>query len=116
MLAGAPGTGKSTIALTLAAVVTTGGRWPDGTICMPGHVLVWSGEDDAADTLLPRLLAAGGDPRRFHFVSGTVDRDGARPFDPATDIPPLLTAARGIPDVRVGARGSCGVGGAWRQP
>ena len=56
------------------------------------------GEDDAADTLLPRLLAAGGDPRRFHIVSGTVDRDGPRPFDPAMDIPALLTAAREVPD------------------
>jgi len=98
MLAGAPGTGKSTIALTLAAVVTAGGRWPDGTKCTPGHVLAWSGEDDPSDTLLPRLLAAGGDPRRLHIVSGTVERDGLRQFDPATDIPALLTAAREIPD------------------
>ena len=98
MLAGAPGAGKSTIALTLAAVVTTGGRWPDGTKCTPGHVLVWSGEDDPADTLLPRLLAAGGDPKRFHIVSGTIDRDGPRQFDPATDLPALLTAAREIPE------------------
>ncbi len=97
MLAGAPGTGKSTIALTLAAVVTAGGRWPDGTKCAPGHVLVWSDEDDPADTLLPRFLAAGGDPRRVHFVIGSVDRDGARQFDPATDIPALLVAAREIP-------------------
>ena len=98
MLAGAPGAGKSTIALTLAAVLTVGGRWPDGTKCAPGHVLVWSGEDDPSDTLLPRLLAAGGDPKRFHIVSATVDRDGARQFDPATDIPALLTAAREIPE------------------
>jgi putative DNA primase/helicase len=98
MLAGAPGAGKSTIALTLAAVVTTGGRWPDGTKCTPGHVLVWSGEDDPADTLLPRLLAAGGEKKRFHIVSGTVDRDGPRQFDPATDLPALLTAAQEIPE------------------
>jgi putative DNA primase/helicase len=96
VLAGAPGAGKSTIALTLAAVVSAGVRWPDGTECTPGHVLVWSDEDDPADTLLPRLLAAGGDPKRFHIVSATVDRDGARQFDPATDIPALLTAAREI--------------------
>jgi hypothetical protein len=68
MLAGSPGAGKSTIALTLAAVATAGGRWPDGTECTPGHVLVWSGEDDPADTLLPRLLAAGGDPKRRYSM------------------------------------------------
>jgi hypothetical protein len=50
---------------------------------------------DPADTLLPRFLAAGGDPRRVHFVTGSVDRDGVRQFDSATDIPALLTAARG---------------------
>jgi hypothetical protein len=98
ILAGPPGAGKSAIAITLGAVVTVGGRWPDGTKCAPGHVVVWSGEDDPADTLLPRLLAAGGDPRRFHIVSATVDRDGPRQFDPATDIPALLTAAREIPE------------------
>ena len=31
ILAGAPGTGKTTLALAFAATVTTGGRWPDGT-------------------------------------------------------------------------------------
>ena len=98
VMAGAPGTGKSTIALALVAVVATGGRWPDGTICRPADVLVWSGEDDPADTLLPRLLAAGGELRRVHFVSGAVDGDGPRLFDLATDIPALLTAAREIPD------------------
>ena len=98
MLAGAPGTGKSTIGLELAAVVTTGGRWPDGTRCKLGNVLVWSDEDDPEDTLLPRFLAAGGDPRRIHFVTGTADRDGVRHFDPATDIPLLLAAARQIPE------------------
>ncbi|WP_155402821.1 AAA family ATPase, partial [Ralstonia solanacearum] len=64
ILAGAPGQGKTTIALAFAATVTSGGRWPDGSRCGPGNVLVWSGEDDPADTLLPRLLAAGGDRGR----------------------------------------------------
>jgi hypothetical protein len=70
VLAGAPGTGKSTIAIAFAAVVTTGGPWPDGMECAPGHVLVWSDEDDPADTLLPRFLAAGGDPRRLTYRNG----------------------------------------------
>jgi len=33
LLAGAPGQGKTTIAMSLAATVTIGGRWPDGTRC-----------------------------------------------------------------------------------
>lgn len=64
LLAGAPGQGKTTIAMDLAATVTLGGRWPDGTRCAAGNVLVWSGEDDYTDTLLPRLIAAGVDRKR----------------------------------------------------
>ena len=33
ILAGAPGQGQTTIALAMAATVTIGGRWPDGTRC-----------------------------------------------------------------------------------
>ncbi|OOO03602.1 MAG: DNA primase TraC [Chromatiales bacterium USCg_Taylor] len=93
ILAGAPGAGKSTIAIALAATVTSGGRWPDGTKCDPADVMVWSGEDDPKDTILPRFLAAGGDPRRLHIITGVTDRDGPRPFDPGTDIPALSAAA-----------------------
>ena len=69
ILAGAPGQGKTTLALTLAATVTIGGRWPDGRISEQGNVLIWSGEDDAADTLLPRLIAAGADRNKCFFCS-----------------------------------------------
>ena len=46
ILGGAPGTGKTTISMALAATVTTGGAWPDGSRCLAGNVVVWSGEDD----------------------------------------------------------------------
>jgi putative DNA primase/helicase len=98
MLAGAPGAGKSTVATRMSATVTIGGQWPDGTKCDPGHVIVWSDEDNPEDTLLPRFLAAGGDPKRIHFVTGTANSDGVREFDPATDIPRLQAAAREVPE------------------
>jgi len=101
LVAGAIGAGKTTVAIGLAAVVTTGGLWPDSTRCTQGDVLIWSDEDDPEDTLLPRFLAAGGDPRRIHFVTGTVDRDGTRHFDPATDIPALVAAGRNITDLKL---------------
>ena len=100
LLAGAPGTGKTTAALSMAATVTTGGCWPDGYRCSVGDVLVWSGEDDPADTLLPRLLAAGADPSRVYFVQGVYQAGEVRPFDPATDVTALLAAARELPDLR----------------
>lgn len=96
ILAGAPGQGKTTIALAMAATVSIGGRWPDGTRCAPGNVLIWSGEDDAQDTLVPRLLAAGADCSRCFFVDGS-SRDGEIvPFDPARDLGQLLQAIEKI--------------------
>lgn len=95
LLAGAPGQGKTTIAVgAFAATVTTGGRWPDGSRCTCGNVIVWSGEDDAADTLLPRFLAAGGDRARIFFVQGMRDDGGLHPFDPAHDMASLVMAIR----------------------
>ncbi len=92
ILAGAPGQGKTTIALAMAATITIGGRWPDGSRCGAGNVLIWSGEDDPADTLVPRLMAAGADRARCHFIAGT-QRDGeVVPFDPARDLGQLLEA------------------------
>lgn len=94
ILAGAPGTGKTTIAIAVAAVVSSGGFWPDGTRSQPGNVLLWSGEDSAADTLVPRLRAAGADLSRVLIV-GDVPEDGLkRPFDPARDVPALECEAQ----------------------
>ncbi|HEY2560757.1 MAG TPA: AAA family ATPase [Caldimonas sp.] len=101
ILAGAPGQGKTTIAIDMAATVTSGGRWPDGSGCDAGHVLIWSGEDDPADTLLPRLIAAGAEKSRVHFVSGTRADGELRPFDPATDMAQLADLASRIGDVRL---------------
>ena len=101
LLAGAPGTGKTTIAVSIAATVSAGVRWPDGTAGEHGDVLIWSGEDGVADTLLPRLMVAGGYPGRVHFVDGITDNGKARPFDPATDMPALVKAARILPNLKL---------------
>jgi AAA domain-containing protein len=101
LLAGAPGTGKTTIALAFSAMVTRGGQWPDGAEIDPGRVLIWSGEDDIPDTLLPRLLAAGGTPDRVHFIRGTTEHGKSRLFDPATDMPKLVAAARELPNLKL---------------
>ena len=97
ILAGQPGTGKTTIALAFAAAITRGGRWPDGTRAAPSDVVVWSGEDDPADTLVPRLLAMGADRSRVHFVGDVRDGGGLRrSFDPANDMPALERATATI--------------------
>ncbi|WP_296703921.1 AAA family ATPase [Thiocapsa sp. UBA6158] len=86
ILAGAVATGKTTIALAMAATVSIGGRWPDGSIAQLGRVVIWSGEDGIADTLVPRLAAAGADLNQITFLEGIVDNKGRRSFDPSIDI------------------------------
>ena len=71
ILAGNPGLGKSQICASIAAIVTTGGQWPvDGSDCPLGSVIFVNAEDDPADTLRPRLEAAGADLRRVHIIDG----------------------------------------------
>jgi hypothetical protein len=101
ILAGAPGQGKTTIALAFAATVTSGGRWPDGARCAAGNVLVWSGEDDPADTLLPRLMAAGADPKRVFFVTGSRVKGEVHSFDPSRDMVALTAQCDRIGNVRL---------------
>ncbi|MHB8247985.1 MAG: AAA family ATPase [Acidithiobacillus sp.] len=94
VLAGMAGTGKTTIALAVAATLTASGRWPDGEVCRTSaNVVMWSGEDDAADTLVPRLMAMGADVARVHLITGTRGDDGKlRGFDPASDMALLESA------------------------
>ena len=98
LLAGAGGTGKSTIAFNIAATITNGGLWPDGSRCnAPGNVLIWSSEDDPADTIKPRLMAVGANENRYGVISGTIDEQGLRcPFDAALDMDSLREAVSSI--------------------
>lgn len=92
VLGGAPGTGKTTIAQSLAAVVSKGALWPDGHRASVGNVIIWSGEDDPADTLTPRLIASGADMTRIWFVGDTNDHGERRSFDPSRDTEALRHA------------------------
>lgn len=80
LLAGDPSLGKSLLTLDLASRISRGTAWPD---CQeipnpPGAVVILSSEDDPADTIKPRLLAAGADCRRV------VAFTGIRELDPET--------------------------------
>ena len=100
VLAGAPGTGKTTLAMAMAAAVSAGSALPSGWKPRRGSVLIWSGEDDPADTLVPRLIAAGADRSRIKFVRDTIDEDDyRRPFDPSRDVDMLAVTAAGISDI-----------------
>ncbi len=68
LLQGDPGGGKSTLMLSIIAALSNGGILPDGTrVKKPLHVIYQCSEDGAADTIKPRLLAAGADCQNVAF-------------------------------------------------
>ena len=96
LIAGDPGLGKSFLTMDIAARVTRAGTgwndgedrdqngrgpgdWPDAPTPLraPGEVVIFNAEDDAGDTLRPRLEAAGADIDRVRIIDG-VDRDEER--------------------------------------
>ena len=105
LLVGHPGVGKSQLALVLAATVSQGWNWPDGSSCLRGHSLVLSAEDDPADTILPRLMANGANLGRVHVLAGVREgftpegREVRRELCLADDIDKLSAALEKIPDV-----------------
>ena len=102
MIAGHPGLGKSQLTTFLAAQVTNGGRWPAGEGRAPkGSVLMLSAEDDVADTIRPRLEAAGADVDRVHMLTAIRDADAMRGFNLARDLLALEAALVQIGDVRL---------------
>ena len=82
MLDGDPGIGKSLLMTQLAANLSRGHPLPDQdgqpTLATGGaHVTVMlSTEDGLADTLKPRLDAAGADSSKIKVLTGWVDADG----------------------------------------
>ncbi|MEO5326966.1 MAG: AAA family ATPase [Magnetococcus sp. THC-1_WYH] len=74
--AGDPGLGKSQIGLYQAAIVSTGGLWPDGSQCSsPGNVVIISVEDDPGDTIKPRLAACCADMNKIFILETITDMD-----------------------------------------
>src|SRR5215216_4258861 len=76
LIEGDPGTGKSAAATDLAARVSVGKPWPDGSKCEAGGTVILSAEDGLADTIRPRFDAAGGDPSKVVAVSTVPDGEG----------------------------------------
>jgi hypothetical protein len=77
LLDGDPNLGKSFVTLDLCARLSTGRPFPDDSLGPgPCASLILNAEDDAADTILPRLQALGADLGRV-FVPGARELAGA---------------------------------------
>jgi hypothetical protein len=93
LLWGDPGVGKSTIALDIAARISRGAAWPDGSPASLGAVVILTAEDGLADTVRPRLDAHGGDVTRVHVLRAVREANGVeRPVSLTHDLGPLEQA------------------------
>ncbi len=87
VVAGDQGLGKSTLLLDAAARVTRGAEWPDGSGRAPmGTVIIFASEDDPADTIIPRLMAADADLNKVHIIRGVREAGKRRTFNLAADL------------------------------
>lgn len=80
LFAGKGGTGKTTFVMSLAAQLTRGETWPDGSPCPMGDVLYFYTEDRIEYTLLPRFLASGGARERIFFHRYVKEKSGKAQF------------------------------------
>ncbi|OYY58987.1 MAG: hypothetical protein B7Y55_01255 [Polynucleobacter sp. 35-46-207] len=97
LLAGAGGTGKTTLALGIAAAITSGGTFPTGQKYLGrSNILIWSSEDDPEDILMPRLAAMGADLERIYILKSVREDGDDRTFNAATDLDGLKTAVDSI--------------------
>jgi putative DNA primase/helicase len=106
LLIGDPGLGKSLVTIDIAARISRGLDFPDGACGEVGEVILLSAEDDAADTIRPRLDAAGADVARIHTLEGmrvtlSDNSTAVRAFNLETGIATLEDALARLPGVRL---------------
>lgn len=101
LIAGHPGLGKSQVAVFLAATTSIASQWPTSSHTSPiGSTIILSAEDDASDTIKPRLEAAGGDPSKVYILDGVAtENNGHRFFSMEEDLKKLASMIEKIGDV-----------------
>jgi AAA domain/Primase C terminal 2 (PriCT-2)/RepB DNA-primase N-terminal domain len=78
LIGGDPGLGKSQLSIFVASIISQAGEWP----CQEGRspkrsVIMLSAEDGVADTIVPRLMAAGADLDKVKIVTAVHEEDGS---------------------------------------
>jgi hypothetical protein len=101
MTSGGLGLGKGLLACDLAARVTTGRPWPNGSPGEePGTVIVISAEDNAED-FKRRFRAADADETKVKILDCVLHEGRAEPFLVARDMDKLARMCRDLGDVRL---------------
>ncbi|MEZ6142124.1 MAG: bifunctional DNA primase/polymerase [Zavarzinella sp.] len=104
LIAGRPKAGKSFLTCDIAARVSTGSTWPDGTPCQQGEVIFMTAEDDPEDTIRPRLENAGADLKKIHLLRGITCSDGTEEKElmiRLTDVEQIDQAIKDVPGCRL---------------
>ena len=106
LFVGDPGKGKSLVTVDIAARMSRGTRFPDGASCEVADTIFLSAEDDAQDTIRPRLDAAGADVARIHRVKAVkvILADGGTgesAFSLERDLDRLEDAIKKIPSAQM---------------
>lgn len=93
LLDGEPGSGKSLMALDLAARVSRGQAMPlsRSRPAGPADVVIFNADDNLADTVRPRLEAAGADLSRIHCCDAAITAADLAPRKPALIVLDPLT-------------------------
>jgi len=102
LLVGRPGEGKSFLTMYIAAVVSNGGPWPDGSGNAPrGPVLMICIEDDAGDTIRTRLDSHYANVSQIHLMTMVrrIGEDG-KPHDVCFTLADLHALEQAIEQIR----------------
>jgi putative DNA primase/helicase len=80
IFSGPPDCGKTTVLVDVIARYSTGRDYPDGmtNAAEPGEVLMLIAEDDPADTIKPRLIAADADISKISYLRAVQIQQKAR--------------------------------------
>jgi putative DNA primase/helicase len=102
LIEGDPDLGKTTLTLDLAARLSTGAAMPDGSTGIgPAGVVILGAEDGLADTVRPRLEAAGADLERIVALTAIMEADGERMPALPLDLGAIEAAIRDVEAVLV---------------
>jgi AAA domain-containing protein/bifunctional DNA primase/polymerase-like protein len=104
VIAGDPGLGKSTVLIEIAALHSVGGEFPCGEgRAQQCESVILTAEDGLRDTLVPRLIAAGADLSKIHFLTGvkTEGSDDETLFDLSRDIEVLRKLLLERPNIKL---------------
>jgi AAA domain len=102
LIGGDPGLGKSQLSIFIASAISQAGEWP----CQEGRspkrsVIMLSAEDGVADTIVPRLMAAGADRNKIKIITAVHQEDGSgrRIFNLTQDLDALGALITKLGDV-----------------